>query len=99
MRIHKPDFIFLTSIAALLVFGLLTLFSASSAEGLVKFKDGYFFIKRQILLGVLPGLILFYFTTRIDYHWWRKLTRPLFYFSPQTILTAFTPHLANECHI
>lgn len=96
MRVHKSDYIFLISIAALLVFGLLTLFSASSAEGLVKFHDGYFFIKRQILLGVLPGLILFYFTTRIDYHWWRKLARPLFYFSLLLLVLLLIPGIGDK---
>lgn len=96
MRVHKPDYIFLTSIAALLAFGLLTLFSASSAEGLAKFSDGYFFIKRQLLLGVLPGLILFYFTTRIDYYWWRKLARPLFYFSLFLLVLLLIPGIGDK---
>lgn len=96
MRIHKPDYIFLTSVAVLLFFGLLTLFSASSAEGLVKFQDGYFFIKRQLLLGVLPGLILFYFTSRIDYHYWRKLARPLFYFSLLLLIILLIPGVGDK---
>ncbi|MEK7189432.1 MAG: putative peptidoglycan glycosyltransferase FtsW [Patescibacteria group bacterium] len=96
MRVHKSDYIFLISIAVLLAFGLLTLFSASSAEGLVKFQDGYFFIKRQILLGVLPGLILFYFTSRIDYHWWRKFARPLFYFSLLLLVLLLIPGIGDK---
>ncbi|KKS12541.1 MAG: Cell division-specific peptidoglycan biosynthesis regulator FtsW [Candidatus Magasanikbacteria bacterium GW2011_GWA2_41_55] len=95
-RVHKPDYIFLTSIAVLLAFGLLTLFSASSAEGLVKFQDGYFFIKRQLLLGVLPGLVLFYFTTRIDYHWWRKFAKPLFYFSLLLLVLLLVPGIGDK---
>lgn len=96
MRVHRPDYIFLTSIAALLAFGLLTLFSASSAEGLAKFNDGYFFIKRQFLLGVLPGLVLFYFTSRIHYYWWRKLARPLFYFSLLLLVLLLIPGVGDK---
>ena len=34
--------------------------SAGSAVGHDKFNDSYYFVKRQILYGVLPGLILFF---------------------------------------
>lgn len=96
MRAHQPDYIFLGMLGALLGFGLLTLFSASSAEGLVKFQDPYFFIKRQLLLGVLPGLLLFYLTSRIDYHFWQKAARPLFYFSLLLLALVLAPGIGGQ---
>lgn len=96
MRPHKPDYLFLSSIGVLLVFGLLTLFSASSAEGYVKFQDIYFFVKRQILLGILPGLVLFWLASRLDYHFWQKAARPLFYFSLLLLGLVLIPGLSGE---
>ncbi len=51
-----------------LVFGLIMLTSASSPVGHERFGDSYFFIKRQLLLGVLPGTILFFLLAKFDYH-------------------------------
>lgn len=95
MRYHKPDYTFLISLGALLVFGLLSLFSASSSEGYIKFNDSYFFIKRQLVFGVLPGLILFYFCAKINYRFWFKWARPLFYFSILLLILILIPTLGG----
>ncbi len=70
--------------------------STSSAEGLVKFQDPYFFIKRQLLLGVLPGLLLFYLTSRLDYHFWQKAARPLFYLSLLLLILVLVPGIGGQ---
>jgi len=60
------DYTFLVAILILLFFGLLVLTSASSVIGLQKFGDSYFFVKRQLLYGVLPGIIAMYIFAKID---------------------------------
>lgn len=59
-------------LVVLLVFGFLILSSASAVEGLRIFKDQYFFIKRQVLFGLLPGLALGYVMLRVRYTFWQE---------------------------
>lgn len=96
MRSHKPDYLFLGSLAALLVFGLLMLFSASSPESIAKFGHPYFFIKKQILLGVLPGLVIFFICQRLNYHFWLKWGKPLFFLSLLLLILVLIPGLGGQ---
>lgn len=72
--IRKGDRQLLFYIIALIIFGLLVLTSASSPIAYSRFGDSYFFVKRQIYFGLLPGIILFLITSKIDYIWWKKLS-------------------------
>ena len=69
----QADYRLIAYFAIWLIFGLVMLTSASSAVGHQNFGDNYFFIKRQILFGVLPGLLLFFFFAKFDYAKLRKL--------------------------
>lgn len=91
----SADYVFLTYFIILLVFGLLMLSSAGVAVGLERFDDPYFFIKRQLLFGVLPGIILFLIIAKIDYHFWKKLALPIFVVSVVGLLLAFIPGIGT----
>lgn len=67
-RAHRADRIFVVLVAGLLLFGLLILMLASAPVGYAKFQDAYWFVKRQLLFGVVPGLALFLLFAKIDYH-------------------------------
>lgn len=54
---HRPDYILFGICLILIVLGFVTLFSASALYGGERFSDVYFFIKRQFIVGILPGLI------------------------------------------
>ncbi|OGE83248.1 MAG: cell division protein FtsW [Candidatus Doudnabacteria bacterium RIFCSPLOWO2_01_FULL_44_21] len=56
----------------LLGIGLLSLSSASTVLSYQRFGNNYYFFLRQIFFGVIPGLILMYIFSRIDYHRWQK---------------------------
>lgn len=56
----------------LLIFGLLVLSSASSVIGLHSFNDSYYFVKRQVLFGLIPGLIAGYICYRVPTLWWQR---------------------------
>lgn len=71
---RKPDYTFLILVGVLTVAGLLVLSSASSPAGLDRFGDSYYFVKRQLLFGFLPGLAGLAFFTRIDYRKMRGWT-------------------------
>jgi cell division protein FtsW len=61
-------------ITILILFGLIVLTSASSPWGYAKFQDNYFFVKRQLLYGLVPGVILFFIGSNLNYQWWKKLS-------------------------
>jgi len=58
---------FLITITALVLFGLVVLFSASQAIGYVEFSSSFYFFKHQ-LLELMLGIIAFVFFAAYDYH-------------------------------
>jgi cell division protein FtsW len=71
MRQKGPiDPIFLGVLGGIVLFGLMMLLSASGPLGYSKFGDSWYFFKNQLTRGVVPGMILFYAVSLIDY---RKL--------------------------
>ncbi len=90
-RIHKVDRWFLIYLGILVIFGLIILTSASAPVGYEKFKDTYFFIKRQVWYGLLPGIIAFLFLARIKYDNWRKLSWVIYGVSLLLLALVFVP--------
>jgi cell division protein FtsW len=70
--IQPIDRVFLGVCVGLSLFGLIILLSASGPVSFQHFSDPLYFTRRQILLGLLPGSVMFYVCSRIDY---RKLNR------------------------
>ena len=70
---NKPDYKFLGIFGAIVLIGLAVLASASAVEGVERFDDGYYFLKHQLVNGVLPGIILFFVFSKIDYHLIKKI--------------------------
>jgi cell division protein FtsW len=68
----KGDRQILIYLSILLIGGLVLLLSASSPLGYSKFQNSYFFVKKQILFGLIPGLVLFIFFSRLNYLQWKK---------------------------
>ena len=97
MSKHKHvDYLLLSYFGILLLFGLIMLASASSPFGFARFDDSYFFIKRQILFGVIPGLLLFLIFAKLDYHKLRKLSLPIFVLSIISLLLVFIPGIGSN---
>lgn len=63
----RPDYLLVGLIMALTVFGLAMLSSASSVESFRQHQDTYYLLRHQLLYGLLPGLILFFFFSRLNY--------------------------------
>ncbi len=78
-----PDYYVIVSFFALIVLGLIALFSASYFTACQKFNDCYFYLKHQLFFGLLPGLVVFLFFYFFDYRRFRKISFVLF------ILTLF----------
>ena len=67
--------------------GLLMLSSASSVLSYQRFGNNYYYLLRQLLFGAIPGLILMYVFSRIDYHVWQKFA-PILVFAGIGMLVA-----------
>lgn len=64
---HNPDYVILVSTAFLVVLGIIMISSASSHLGINEFGDGYFYLKRHLLYGVLVGIIGFLIASKVNY--------------------------------
>lgn len=78
----KLDITFLSFVLILLTIGLVMLFSASYAYSLEYYDNSYKFIIKQALFAG-AGLIAMFITSRINYHFWRKISWMVY------IVTAF----------
>lgn len=92
----KADRPFLYYIFLWLIFGLVVLVSASGPVGYSKFGDTYFFVKRQILYGVIPGLVCFLVLARVRYDYWRKLSWVFYFGSIALMALVFIPGIGLE---
>ncbi len=80
MFVHDPGPVsggFVATLAVLLVFGLIMLFSASYATAFYKYRDSYRFIRPQVLFALI-GTAAMWAVSRMDYHWLRQFSRPMY---------------------
>jgi len=66
-KTKKSDPIILGVVFGLLAFGLMMISSAGVVVSKARFEDPYHFFKHQLFFGVIPGLILMYVVSRINY--------------------------------
>jgi cell division protein FtsW len=59
----------------------MALISASSVIGQENYQDVYYYVKKQLWRGILIGLILMFFVSKIDYHYWSKFALILLIFN------------------
>lgn len=93
----KADTVLPYIVFVLLVFGLIMISSAGIAYSKSRFGDSYFFFKRQ-LLGVSIGLVVLYFTQRINYNFWKKISFPLFILSIFLLILVFVPGIGSKIY-
>jgi len=94
----KYDRILIFTVFALLIFGLIMIASAGVVYSQSRFGDQYHFFKRQLLFGILPGLFACYLCQKIDYHYWKKISVPLFFISLVGLVLVFVPGLGNKLY-
>ncbi|MFA6383434.1 MAG: putative lipid II flippase FtsW [Parcubacteria group bacterium] len=93
----KLDRVLLYTTFALLIFGLIMISSAGIAYSRSHFGDSYFFFKRQ-LAGVLIGLVALYFSQRIGYNYWKKISLPFFVLSIIFLILVFVPGVGTKIY-
>lgn len=93
---HSASPRLLIILALLLIFGLIMLSSASSVIAFQNFDDPYYYLKHQLLYGVLLGGLVFFALSRIDYTYWKKIAFPMMVVSVILLLLVFVPGIGTE---
>ncbi len=75
----------------ILIVGLISLVSASSVIGEQQHGDVFYFVKKQLLQGIVLGLFLAWIIMKIDYRKWKKLAVGLLIVNILFVLLAFVP--------
>lgn len=91
-KIDRP---FLIIVLVLLVFGFIMMFSASYAWGLYDADDGYYYIKKQLISGIL-GLIGMFFVSYLDYHFYQNTKIAFIFFGGALLLNFITALVGDE---
>ena len=88
---RKSAFILFLAVLALLVIGIVMLFS-TSAFARDSHGDVYFFIKRQaVWVGI--GLVVCIFAALVDYHFWRRTWWLWFVLALAALALCYVPHI------
>lgn len=93
---QKPDYVILGLVAGLILFGLIMISSATGPLAYTKFGSTTYFLKHQILYGVLPGIIALFITMRIPYTFWKKSALPLLVISILLLIAVFIPGIRAD---
>jgi cell division protein FtsW len=86
-----PDLAFLGAAAALVIFGLVMLTSASSDLAQKEFGESYYILLHQVTNGLLVGLAGFLIGAFVYYRTWEKLAIPILAVGILMLLLVFTP--------
>ncbi len=92
----QPDRKFLITLGILIALGLVMLTSASGPIAYQKFGDAYWYVKHQLVYGLIPGGILFFIAYNIDYRAWKRVARPFFVVSLLMLLLVFVPGIGAD---
>ena len=88
----KPDIILLLVTLILVTIGTVMVFSSSSILAMERFKDGQYFLKKQVFFVVL-GLGIMVFMTKISYDQLRKWAYPGMLLSVVLLSLLLIPHV------
>ncbi|PIX62008.1 putative lipid II flippase FtsW [Candidatus Uhrbacteria bacterium CG_4_10_14_3_um_filter_41_21] len=95
--LSKPsDKSFLFFVLGMTIFGLAILASASSPLGYERFADSYYYLKHQLTLGVLPGIVAMLIFAKIPYQSYRKYATAMLAVSIGLLILVFVPGIGTD---
>lgn len=94
MRKGRDPLLFL-SVAALLLIGIVMVYSASAVYAMEKYNDPYFFIRRQLAWLVLGAGVMWYAGSR-DYRELQSLSYPIMAAAFALLIAVMVPGLGRE---
>jgi len=68
----RPDIFLLLCFFLLLLFGILAISTSSAPFSQTKFGDSFYYVKRQIILGLIPGFIVFLFFYKMNLNYLKR---------------------------
>jgi cell division protein FtsW len=95
LRAAQPDYVMLTLVAALLVLGLIIVYSASFALGQLEYNDVTYFVVRQAVWALL-GLAALVFLMRTDYQVLRQVSPILIVVALGGLVAVLVPGIGVE---
>ncbi len=98
MKNQQEDKILLFTVFALIIFGLIMIASAGVVYSQTRFGDQYYFFKRQLFFGILPGLVVLYIFQKIHYQYWKKVGTLLFFISLVFLILVFIPGIGTKVY-
>jgi cell division protein FtsW len=85
---RQPDFMLFFIVSALVVFGVIMVFSSSYYDALDKQGDAFYFLKKDILWAIV-GFVAMFFASNLPYHFYKKLSLPIIIVSLLLLLLIF----------
>jgi cell division protein FtsW len=95
-NVKKADRFYIICVGILLAFGLIILISASAPFAYSRFGDTFYFIKRQALFGLLPGVFLFLVLARFNSNVWQKISKIFYIFCLVLLVLVFIPGIGTS---
>ena len=91
----KIDYILLVTVCALILFGVLMVYSASYYAAEKNYGDAFFYVKKQAV-GVVLGAFALFAAARLNYRVWEKLRYPALVVSFVLLVMVFIPGIGLE---
>lgn len=92
---RQIDYVLLGVLLSIVIIGLIVLFSASSVVSFQGYGESGYYLRRQIIVGVIPGLILLWAASRMPYAWWRKVAVPFMILAIILMVATFIPGIGS----
>lgn len=92
----QADWYLIGAIWLLIIIGLIMLASAGVVQSLNKYQDASYIVKHQIIMGFLPGLVLFVFFWFFDYKRLQKFAAPALFISIGLLVASFIPGIGYK---
>ncbi len=73
-NLSNPNYALLSLIVVFLFLGITAIASASSVISWNNHANTYYYLVHQILFGIVPGIILMFIASRINYRFWRAIS-------------------------
>lgn len=94
----KTDRVLTGAMLLLITFGLVMIASAGIIYAQTRFGDQYYFFRHQLFFGIVPGLAVFYFLQRLDYHRWKRIATIIFLGSLVLLVLVFIPGIGIKTY-
>lgn len=92
-NVPAPALSLFALVGCVLLFGIVMLGSATAPVGQERFGSAYYFLWRQVVFGLIPGLALFFLLRRISVARWEQIARSCWWITIGLLLLVFIPGL------